>query len=153
MPVCARCTGIYVGAAVAAIAFRISEAVRHDAVRLKADITFSRTTVGRTEVPRHDFLDLAQSVGNSGVAQDFSAKVALILTLIPMMATLVYEWTTGHMPANWIRAAAGTPVGGAIAWIIGSAPAAMPARERASAIGARHRRAGVGPREKVSKVN
>lgn len=79
MPVCARCTGIYFGAAIAAIA--------SVTVRLKADTMHK-------------------------------AKIALTIAAIPMLATLVFEWTTGHTPANWIRAAAGVPIGGAIAWVI-----------------------------------
>ena len=83
MPVCARCTGIYFGAAVAAIAVR----VKVHTVRVEADTTYG-------------------------------AKMALILAVIPILATLVYEWTSGHTPANWIRAATGVPMGAAVGWII-----------------------------------
>ena len=83
MPVCARCTGIYFGAAVVAIAVR----PKVHTVRLKADTTYG-------------------------------AKMALILAVIPILATLIYEWTAGHTPANWIRAAAGVPMGAAVGWII-----------------------------------
>ena len=76
-PVCARCTGIYVGAAVAAIAGTIIE-------------------------PR-----------------DRNPKRVLFLAFLPTAATLVFEWTTGITPANWIRAAAGLPLGAAVAWAIG----------------------------------
>jgi len=90
MPVCARCTGIYVGAAIGAIAsvtVRLKKDTTSQTVRLKADTTYN-------------------------------AKSALIIAAIPILATLVYEWTTGHTPANWIRAAAGVPIGGAIASVM-----------------------------------
>jgi hypothetical protein len=45
--------------------------------------------------------------------------VLLLTALVPTAATLVFEWTTGVMPANWIRALAGLPLGVAVAWAIG----------------------------------
>ena len=92
MPVCARCAGIYVGAAVAAVfaaSFRTAEAVRH------------RRAI---------------------VAQGFSparvARVALALAVVPTLLTLVYEWTTGDMPSHAIRAAVGVPIGVVVAWLV-----------------------------------
>jgi hypothetical protein len=41
------------------------------------------------------------------------------------MATLLYEWTTGQMPANAIRALAGGPLGAAAVWIVSSADRAV----------------------------
>ena len=130
MPVCARCTGIYFGAAIAAVAtaFRTAEAVRHDT-----------PDVGQGLSPaKIDTPDVAQGLSPAkidipDVAQGLSpAKIALIIAVIPTIATLAYEWTTGYTPSNWIRAAAGVPIGGVVALIIGSASAAVPARERAS---------------------
>jgi uncharacterized membrane protein len=83
MPVCARCTGIYAGAAVAAIVASSLAAPKH----------------GRRE-------------GGS------AAKLALLGAALPTLATLVYEWTTGQTPANWIRASAGVPIGVVVAWIV-----------------------------------
>ena len=40
---------------------------------------------------------------------------------VPTALTLVFEWTTGAMPANWIRALAGFPIGAAAAWLIARA--------------------------------
>lgn len=71
MPVCARCAGIYVGAALAsliAMAF-----ARRDARRVTG--------------------------------------LAILAAAAPTALTLVYEWWSGQMPANWIRAAAGVPIG------------------------------------------
>jgi hypothetical protein len=34
------------------------------------------------------------------------------------VATLVYEWTTGVMPSNWIRAASGVCLGVGVAALI-----------------------------------
>ena len=78
MPVCARCAGIYAGAAVSAVCaalYRTTAVVRH-------------------------------------------ARVLLALAVTPTLLTLVYEWTTGGMPAHAIRAVAGIPIGAAVAWLV-----------------------------------
>ena len=81
MPVCARCTGIYAGAALTALA--------------------SVVWPGRAAAP---------------------GRRALILAAVPTLATLAYEWTTGHVPSNLIRAMAGVPLGGVVAWIVAREP-------------------------------
>jgi uncharacterized membrane protein len=83
LPVCARCTGIYAGAAITACAVF---------VRSAADTTPSAAGV----------------------------RLLLIAALIPTAITLAYEWTIGDMPANWIRALAGIPLGAAVAWLVGT---------------------------------
>jgi hypothetical protein len=40
---------------------------------------------------------------------------------LPTALTLAYEWTTGIMPSNWIRALAGVPLGAAVIWLLGTA--------------------------------
>ncbi|HEX3646156.1 MAG TPA: DUF2085 domain-containing protein [Vicinamibacterales bacterium] len=45
-------------------------------------------------------------------------RTILALAMTPTLVTLVYEWTTGDMPAHAIRAAAGAPIGCAVAWLV-----------------------------------
>ena len=56
----------------------------------------------------------------SNTAPAARARRLLLAALAPTAITLVYEWTTGTMPANWIRALAGVPLGAAVAWLIGT---------------------------------
>jgi uncharacterized membrane protein len=79
MPVCARCTGIYAGGAVAALAAPLAAQARTRQPLLRA---------------------------------------LLVASVMPTAVTLVYEWTTGVMPAGWIRALAGFPMGAAVAWTV-----------------------------------
>jgi len=44
--------------------------------------------------------------------------MALVMAVVPTLATLVYEWTTGDVPAHWIRTAAGVPIGAVAAWLV-----------------------------------
>jgi uncharacterized membrane protein len=92
MPVCARCAGIYAGAAAAAI-------------------------LGVAPLKRRPTFD--------GSAR---LRTILVIAALPTLATLVYEWTTGHMPAHWIRTATGVPLGATVAWMVLSS---MPHRTRA----------------------
>jgi hypothetical protein len=94
MPVCARCVGLYVGAAVAAAIATLW--ARGDPARTPSDVSSIGWRVTR---------DLAL------------ARVVVLVSAVPTMATLLYEWTTGQMPANWVRALAGVPLGGVVAWV------------------------------------
>lgn len=88
MPVCARCAGIYAGAAFASLFFvRLKPEFK---VRLKPDTT----------------------------RKEDIARVALIVAAVPTLASLLYEWTTGQAPTNLIRAVAGAPLGAAVAWVV-----------------------------------
>ena len=40
------------------------------------------------------------------------------VAIAAVLLSLAFEWTTGIMPANVIRALAGAPMGAAVAWII-----------------------------------
>jgi Predicted membrane protein (DUF2085) len=90
MPVCARCTGIYLGAAVAAI------------------VATSRTPHAVRDTARPENVPRSSN----------PARLALAAAALPTAVTLVYEWTTGQTPANWIRAIAGAPMGAVVAWIV-----------------------------------
>jgi uncharacterized membrane protein len=90
MPVCARCTGIYAGAALAVV---LSPMVR----------TLQRRLGGS---PRADTW-----------AGPYAATV-LALAALPTISTLIYEWTTGVTPSNAIRAASGLCLGIGVAALI-----------------------------------
>jgi uncharacterized membrane protein len=46
-----------------------------------------------------------------------TARLLFLIALIPTLTTLVYEWTA-DTPSNWIRFAAGLPLGGVVAFLI-----------------------------------
>jgi hypothetical protein len=99
MPVCARCTGIYAGAAVAAViaTFRTAQAVRHTPNVLQRFLGAPKRRTRESGSP---------------------AKLGVAIAALPTVVTLVYEWTMGQTPPNWIRAAAGAPIGVVAAWIV-----------------------------------
>jgi hypothetical protein len=105
MPVCARCAGIYFGAAIGAI-------------------------LASAPLTRRPTAAMAALLGGGG--HRFSGanrwRAILFLAALPTVATLLYEWTSGHMPAHWIRAATGVPLGATVAWMVLSS---MPRRTRA----------------------
>jgi hypothetical protein len=140
MPVCARCAGIYFGAVVGAIASlaRTAEAVRHS--KVAQGLSPARGAASAAQ-------GFGDSRGAARIAQDFSpargaaraarctparsavrvaegfspagrVRVALALAAAPTVLTLVYEWTTGVMPAHAVRAAAGVPIGLVVAWLV-----------------------------------
>jgi hypothetical protein len=121
MPVCARCAGIYLGAAAAAV-FSLGAQGFHSSVgsRSPERLALHRLALRRTGLP--------------GLALT-GPRLTLALGALPTLATLVYEWTTGQMPANWIRAASGMPLGAAGAWLVvqhallGRAPVLSPFRD------------------------
>jgi Predicted membrane protein (DUF2085) len=99
MPVCARCAGISAGAAIAAMLVSVAQ----------------RTpSVSRGETAARRRPDRVRAI--------------LLLAALPALATLAYEWTTGDIPAHWIRAATGVPLGATVASMILSS---MPHRTRA----------------------
>jgi uncharacterized membrane protein len=107
MPVCARCAGIYAGAAVMAAGVFGARAFSTSARE-----TRERATV---DVPK-------RQRGEGGalrrIALPQTARLLLAAAVGPSAVTLVFEWATGHTPGNWIRFAAGIPIGAAVAWLV-----------------------------------
>jgi hypothetical protein len=99
-PVCARCTGIYFGAAAAAIV----------------------ATVRLPPSPLRGFGDPGKpaTYGTARLKPDttYRARALLTAAALPTAVTLIYEWATGDMPSNTIRALAGAPLGAAIALVV-----------------------------------
>jgi uncharacterized membrane protein len=50
-------------------------------------------------------------------------RLVLLTALVPSAITLFYEWTTGVVPPNWVRAASGVLLGAVGAWIVLAASA------------------------------
>jgi len=91
MPVCARCTGIYTAAALTGL---ISVVAR----RLQPSV--------------------ARSPKGFALLTPARARAILALALLPTIATLLYEWTSGVTPSNTTRLVAGLPLGAAVSWIV-----------------------------------
>jgi uncharacterized membrane protein len=89
LPVCARCLGIYAGAAVGLVS------------RL---------------VPATDPANAAGR--DSGNRPAIGARTALILGVAPTLVTIVVEWSGLFPVGNVIRAAAGLPIGIAAAFVL-----------------------------------
>jgi uncharacterized membrane protein len=89
LPVCARCVGIYAGAALTAVV----------AVLIRAG-------VDRKSERRHPPLSAAHS------------RLVLAAAAAPALLTLLYEWTTGVTPSNEVRALTGLFLGAAVAWLL-----------------------------------
>jgi uncharacterized membrane protein len=87
MPVCARCTGIYAGAAFSALLWPMAQRFPVIARRLESLIARS-------------------------------PKGFALVACAPAAATLVYEWTTGVTPSNWIRAVSGLCLGTGVALLV-----------------------------------
>jgi Predicted membrane protein (DUF2085) len=96
-PVCARCTGIYFGAAMAAVVATVRlppSPLRGFGGPGKPDTTY----VTRMSTRR--------------------ARGLLVAAALPTAVTLIYEWTTGDTPSNAIRALAGAPLGAAVVFLV-----------------------------------
>jgi hypothetical protein len=108
LPVCARCMGIYVGAAVTACLLLMRTA-RDARERTKKSVVVQAF---RPAVP-------GRPKGLHYIRAGFPApRTILIVSALPAAATLLFEWTTGHTPGNWTRALSGVPLGAAVAWIV-----------------------------------
>src|SRR4051812_8161347 len=97
-PVCARCAGIYAGAALGVIAELVR--LKPQLVRLKADATSHAIRPAATSAFRRSSAFAAFARAFSRTSPDSGI---LLAASIPALLTLVAEWTTGVTPANWIR--------------------------------------------------
>lgn len=79
-PVCARCLGIYAGAALSALILLVT--------------------------------------ARPSAASPAGARLSILIAAAPAVASLLYEWTTGHVPSNLVRAATGLVLGSAASWIV-----------------------------------
>jgi len=119
MPVCARCAGIYFGAAIAAVASVGARGVR-PSLKLRRTAEALAEAV-QPRAGRSPACTPSPSSGERFVRRWRSLReprLALVVAVVPTLATLVYEWTTGDMPAHWVRTAAGVPIGAVAAWLV-----------------------------------
>jgi hypothetical protein len=113
MAVCARCTGIYCGAVLGAVAARLLATRRPSMRAVDDDSSPAQPAVG--SIPSGD----RRPAGASTLARSLQhARVILGAAVLPTALTLAYEWSTGDMPSHAIRAAAGLPIGLAVAWLV-----------------------------------
>ena len=98
LPVCARCMGIYVGAALVAVFVAIARLKPRPSTLLGATLSRSKDRAPAVRLkPRVVWAGLAVS---------------------PTLLTFGYEWTAGTAPANWIRAAAGFMLGTVVSALV-----------------------------------
>jgi uncharacterized membrane protein len=102
LPVCARCTGIYLGAAIGAV---VAAAIPLNAGTKRAVRPEADTTYARRRAPRW-------------ASTSLDARLALIVAMMPAALTLAYEWLTGDTPSNALRGLTGIVLGVATAWIV-----------------------------------
>jgi hypothetical protein len=95
LPVCARCTGLYAGAAIAAISY-VALFRRREPGPGPSGVEFPSSELLRT----------------------VTARLLLASAAVPLVASLVYEWGTGDVPSNMVRAGTGIALGGAVAYVI-----------------------------------
>jgi len=130
MPVCARCAGIYFGAAIAAIALAAAPLKRRPtyersetapATPLKRRPSYERSEAAPGAPPRRCPPYEALAAVGHRLSGAITSRATIIIAALPTLLTLVYEWTTGHMPPNGVRFAAGVPIGVAVAWLVRAA--------------------------------
>jgi hypothetical protein len=95
MPVCARCAGLYAGAAICALIALSSGRTR--GVAGGESMAAARTSL---------------------VWEVSTRRAMLAVCALPTAVTLVYEWSTGSTPSNIARAITAFPLGACIAWLL-----------------------------------
>ena len=111
MPVCARCAGIYLGAMIGTLGWTCARAFGRTKGTGEADSQPAR--LGTIAIPF--------GAGPTGLRPRGSlrhARVWLSAAAAPTALTLAYEWSTGDMPSNALRAAAGIPIGLVVACLV-----------------------------------
>jgi hypothetical protein len=109
-PVCARCAGLYFGAAAAA--------------GLLAAMNAARTRAARRSPRSCDRGDRSLRLPVRGIFPNVvTVRIMLATAALPTMASLTYGWLMGVTPSHAIRAASGALLGAAIAATILRAPA------------------------------
>jgi uncharacterized membrane protein len=58
------------------------------------------------------------AIAGSAAALTWTARWLLALAAVPMAASLLYEWITGDVPSNAMRAGTGIVLGAAVAYVI-----------------------------------
>jgi hypothetical protein len=109
MPVCARCAGIYFGAACGALASTSVRAIGSWKSRATTD-------PGAVQPEARSLDDRANEKARPRSLRN--ARVLLGIAAVPTVVTLLYEWSTGDMPSHAMRAAAGVPIGLVVAWLV-----------------------------------
>jgi len=109
MPVCARCAGIYFGATCGALASTSVRAIGSWKSRATTD-------PGAVRPEARSLDDRSNQQARAGSLRN--ARVLLGVAAAPTVVTLLYEWSTGDMPSHAVRAAAGVPIGLAVAWLV-----------------------------------
>ncbi len=88
-PVCARCAGIYLGAAAAAL------------------LCLALAGLGARVTP-----------ATGRAAAPATARIVVAVAVVPAALSLLWEWTTGVTPSNLVRAATGVLIGAVVAWVL-----------------------------------
>jgi uncharacterized membrane protein len=109
MPVCARCAGIYFGAACGALASTSVRAIGFWKSRAATDSGAVQPVARRLDDRSKDKAR-PRSLRN--------ARMLLGIAAAPTVVTLLYEWSIGDMPSHAMRAAAGVPIGLVVAWLV-----------------------------------